>query len=87
MLPLGWIGRGITSTKEERYIVITYCICVTIAFGVLFFFKINLKHPELPMKPTTSFMLFYMEQKDAVLEKQPDLGMVLEGRQSSIYLN
>ena len=39
------------------------------------------------MKPTTSFMLFYMEQKDAVLEKQPDLGMVLEGRQSSIYLN
>ncbi|KAI9557323.1 hypothetical protein GHT06_017151 [Daphnia sinensis] len=37
--------------------------------------KNNQKHPDQPKKPLTSYMLFYMEQKDAVLEKQPGLGM------------
>jgi len=33
------------------------------------------KHPEYPKKPLTSYMLFYMEKKDEVLENQPGLGM------------
>ncbi|XP_046643236.1 nucleolar transcription factor 1-like isoform X2 [Daphnia pulicaria] len=37
--------------------------------------KNNQKHPDQPKKPLTSYMLFYMEQKDAVLEEQPGLGM------------
>jgi len=33
------------------------------------------KHPEYPKKPLTSYMIFYMEKKDEILEKQPGLGM------------
>jgi len=34
------------------------------------------KHPDYPKKPLTSYMIFYMEKKDEILEKQPGLGMV-----------
>ncbi|EFX85008.1 hypothetical protein DAPPUDRAFT_314512 [Daphnia pulex] len=37
--------------------------------------KNNQKHPDQPKKPLTSYLLFYMKQKDAVLKKQPGLGM------------
>jgi len=33
------------------------------------------KHPDYPKKPLTSYMIFYMEKKDEILEKQPGLGM------------
>ena len=35
----------------------------------------NLKHPDLPKKPLTSYMLFYMDKKDQVAQENPGKGM------------
>lgn len=35
----------------------------------------NLRHPDLPKKPLTSYMLFYMDMKDQVGKQNPGKGM------------
>ena len=35
----------------------------------------NLRHPDLPKKPLTSYMLFYMDTKDQVSKQNPGKGM------------
>jgi hypothetical protein len=83
------VGRQPVVRLQQRSKSIKGIIHVTIALAVCLFYFIfqnDQKHPEQPKKPLSSFMLFFIEQKDAVMKKQPNLGMELKCQESSCYL-
>jgi upstream-binding transcription factor len=44
--------------------------------GVEFFGLSQNRHPDLPRRPLSTYMLFYMEKKDKVARENPGLEMV-----------
>ena len=71
----GLINHGPISTKDPKYLT-SYCNEDILVIIFQHSLLQNQKHPDLPKKPLSSYMLFFMDCKDEIAKKNPDLAMV-----------
>lgn len=63
---------GLISIEEAKM----YEFFSVYSVEILSIFVLQNRHPDLPRRPLSTYMIFYLKKKDKVLQENPGLEMV-----------